>query len=64
MAAFAKGLPVVFVPEKTAISAMRHDVVYHGCRGQRAAFQAIGAMTMFLRPTVELTTGEAAGFAM
>ena len=43
MAALAKGLPVIFIPEKIAISAMRHDVVYHGRRGQRAAFQAIRA---------------------
>ena len=46
MAALAKGLPVIFIPEKIAISAMRHDVVYHGGRGQMAVFLAFGAQGM------------------
>ena len=43
---FAQRLPVVFIPEKIAISAMRHDVVYHGRRGQMAVFLAFRAQGM------------------
>lgn len=46
MAALAKGLPVVFIPEKIAVSAMGNDVVYHGGRGQMAVFLAFGAQGM------------------
>ena len=46
MAVLAKGLPVVFIPEKIAVSAMGNDVVYHGGRGQMAVFLAFGAQGM------------------
>ena len=46
MAAFAKRLPVVFVPEKTAISAMGNDVVYYGGRSQHSVFQAFRTQGM------------------
>ena len=46
MAVLTKGLPVVFIPEKIAVSAMGNDVVYHGGRGQMAVFLAFGAQGM------------------
>ena len=49
MAAFAKGLPGSFVPEKTAISAMGNDMVHHGRRGQMAVFLAFRAQGMTLQ---------------
>ena len=46
MAALAKGLPVIFIPEKIAISAMGNDMIYYGCRGQMAVFLAFRAQRM------------------
>ncbi len=43
MAVLAKGLPVLFIPEKHMIAAMGNDMVDHGCGRQRTAFQAFGA---------------------
>ena len=43
MAALAKGLPIVFIPEKITISAMGNDMIYHGRRGQYAVFLAFRA---------------------
>ena len=46
MAAPAKGLPVIFIPEKIAVSAMGNDMIYYGCRGQMAVFLAFRAQRM------------------
>ena len=46
MAVLAKGLPVLFIPEKHMIAAMGYDMVDHGRRRQRTAFQAFGAQWM------------------
>ena len=46
MAVLAKGLPVLFIPEKHMIAAMGYDMVDHGRRRQRTAFQAFGAQRM------------------
>ena len=43
MAALAKGLPVLFIPEQRPVAAMRDDVINHGRRSQHtvpAAFRA------------------------
>lgn len=34
MAALAKGLPVLFIPEQIRVAAMRLDMIYNGCRDQ------------------------------
>ena len=46
MAVPAKGLPVLFIPEKLAVAAMGYDMVNHGRRRQHTAFQAFGAQRM------------------
>ena len=46
MAVLAKGLPVLFIPEKHMIAAMGNDMVDHGCRHQHTVFQAFGAQWM------------------
>ncbi len=46
MAVLTKGLPVLFIPEKRMITAMGNDMVDHGRRRQRTAFQAFGAQRM------------------
>ena len=46
MAVPAKGLPVVFVPEKDRISAMRNDVIDHSCRGEFTFLHALDAQRM------------------
>lgn len=43
MAVLAKGLPVLFIPEKRMIAAMGYDMVDHGRGRQRTVFQAFGA---------------------
>ena len=43
MAVLAKGLPVLFIPEKHMIAAMGNDMVDHGCGRQCAVLQAFGA---------------------
>ena len=46
MAVPAKGLPVVFIPEKRMITAMGYDMINY-CRGrQHTGFQAFGAQRM------------------
>lgn len=48
MAALAKGLPVLLIPEQRHVTAMRDDVVDHGCWGQyavSAAFRAERVLT-------------------
>ena len=46
MTALAKGLPVLFIPEKRMITAMGNDMINY-CRGsQRTIFQAFGAQRM------------------
>ena len=46
MAVLAKGLPVLFIPEKHMIAAMGNDMVDHGCGRQCAVFQTFGAQRM------------------
>ena len=46
MAVLAKGLPVLFIPEKLAVAAMGNDMVDHGCGRQCAVFQTFGAQRM------------------
>ena len=36
MAALAKGLPVLFIPEQIRVAAMRLDMIYNGCRNEPA----------------------------
>ena len=43
MAVLAKGLPILFIPEKLAVAAMGNNMIDHGRRRQRTAFQAFGA---------------------
>ena len=43
MAVLAKGLPVMFIPEKFAVAAMGNNMIDHGRRRQRTIFQAFGA---------------------
>ena len=43
MAVLAKGLPVLFIPEKHMIAAMGNDMVDHGRGRQCAVFQTFGA---------------------
>ena len=46
MAVPAKGLPVLFIPEKRMIAAMGNDMVDHGRGRQRTIFQTFGAQRM------------------
>ena len=46
MAVLAKGLPVLFIPEKCMIAAMGYDMVDHGRGRQCAVFQTFGAQWM------------------
>ena len=46
MAAFAKLLPILFIPEKHMIAAMGNDMVNHGRRRQHTVLQAFGAQRM------------------
>ena len=46
MAVLAKGLPVLFIPEKRMIAAMGYDMVDHGRGRQHTVFQAFGAQRM------------------
>ena len=43
MAVLAKGLPILFIPEKFAVATMGNDVVDYGRGRQRTVFQAFGA---------------------
>ena len=64
MAVLAKGLPVLFIPEKRTIAAMGNDMVDHGCGRQCAVFQTFGAQWTpgqkrlpRLSPVCVITTG-------
>ena len=46
MAVLAKGLPVLFIPEKLAVAAMGNVMVDHCRRRQGAVFQTFGAQWM------------------
>ena len=46
MAVLAKGLPVLFIPEKLAVAAMGNDMVDHGRGCQHTVFQAFNAQRM------------------
>ena len=46
VAVSAKRLPVVFVPEKNWIAAMRNDVIDHGCRCELSSLPALDAQRM------------------
>ena len=46
MAVLAKGLPILFIPEKLAVAAMENNMVDHGRGRQRTVFQAFGAQRM------------------
>ena len=46
MAVLTKGLPVLFIPEKHMITAVRNDMVDHCRRRQRTVLQAFGAQRM------------------
>ena len=46
MAALAKGLPVLFVPEQIRVAAMRLDMIYNGCRDKPAFLFASDAPEM------------------
>ena len=46
MAVPAKGLPVLFVPEKLAVTTMGNDMVDDGRGRQHTIFQAFGAQRM------------------
>ena len=41
MAALAKGLPVVFIPEQLPVTTVRYDVIDYGRRGYVSMFQAL-----------------------
>ena len=56
MAALAKGLPVLFIPEQHSVSAMRDDVVDHRRWGQHAVPAAFRAKRI-------LTEEQRSGFA-
>ena len=43
MTAFAKRLPILFIPEKRMIAAMGNDMIDHGRGRQRTVLQAFGA---------------------
>ena len=65
MAVLAKGLPVLFIPEKCMIAAMGYDMVDHGRGRQCAVFQTFGAQRMQKRlprfsPVCVITTGSRA----
>jgi len=46
VAVSAKGLPVVFIPEKDRIAAMRNDVIDYRCRGKFTFLLALDAQRM------------------
>ena len=46
MAVLAKGLPILFIPEKLAVAAMGNDMVNYGRGSQHTVFQAFGAQGM------------------
>ena len=46
MAVLAKGLPVLFIPEKHMVAAMGNDMVDHGRGRQHTVFQTFGAQRM------------------
>ena len=46
MTALAKGLPVLFIPEKFAVAAMRNDMVDHGRGRQYTVFLAFRTQGM------------------
>ena len=46
MAVLAKGLPILFIPEKFAVAAMGNNMVDHGRRSQHTVFQAFNAQRM------------------
>ncbi len=67
MAVLAKGLPVLFIPEKRMIAAMGYDMVDHGRGRQCAVFQTFGAQRMpkqkrlpRFSPVCVITTGSRA----
>ena len=67
MAVLAKGLPVLFIPEKRMIAAMGNDMVDHGRGRQCAVFQTFGAQWMpkqkrlpRFSPVCVITTGSRA----
>lgn len=49
MAALAKGLPVVFIPEQPLVAAVRDDVVNHCRKGKFTFLPALHAERMFLQ---------------
>lgn len=49
MAAFAKRLPILYVPEQPGITPVRHDMVDNGRRGHSAFLHALRAKRMFLK---------------
>ena len=46
MAVLAKGLPILFIPEKLAVAAMGNNMIDHGRRSQHTGFQTFGAQWM------------------
>ena len=46
MAVLAKGLPILFIPEKLAVAAMGNNMIDHGRRSQHTGFQTFGAQRM------------------
>jgi hypothetical protein len=46
MAALAKGLPVVFIPEQLPVAPVRNDVIDNGRRGYVSFSQTLDAQRM------------------
>lgn len=46
MAVLAKGLPILFIPEKLTVAAVRNNMVDHSRRHQHTVFQAFSAQWM------------------
>ena len=46
MAVLAKGLPILFIPEKLAVAAMGNNMIDHGRRSRHTGFQTFGAQRM------------------
>ena len=46
MAVLAKGLPILFIPEKRVVAAMGNDMVDDGRGRQHTVLQAFGAQRM------------------
>ena len=46
MAVLAKGLPILFIPEKLAVAAMGNNMIDHGRRSRHTGFQTFGAQWM------------------